>query len=169
MVLGAVASVELLVFALAVGRFDVLLLVLVVAAVSAFGSVYLFRQTADIVQRSVEGVMSPESRAKQDLGGHAEGVSPLGDAGLRLAGGVLLVFPGLVTGLFGGLLLLQPVRSAVRPLIGARLAGLFPTDRVAPLNELDRMFRRRDVVDVDAIKRNPDGPSSNSTAPPELH
>lgn len=159
----AVAAVELLVFALAVGRVDVLLLLLVVAALSAFGSVTLFRQTADMVQQSVEGVLSSDPRAKE-LRGPA-----FSDAGLRLAGAALLAFPGLITGLVGGLLLLQPVRSAVRPLLGARLVALFPAAGGVPRNDLDRMFRRRDVVDVDAIKRNPDGPSSKSTAQPELH
>ena len=159
----AVAAVELLVFALAAGRVGVLLLLLVVAALSASGSVLLFRQTADMVQRSVEGVVSSDSRAKESDG------AAFSDAGLRLAGGALLAFPGLITGLIGGLLLLRPVRSAVRPLLGARLVALFPAADGASFNDLDRVFRRRDVVDVDAIKRNPDGPSSNSTAQPELH
>jgi UPF0716 protein FxsA len=159
----AVAAVELLVFALAAGRVGVLLLLLVVAALSASGSVLLFRQTADMVQRSVEGVVSSDSRAKESDG------AAFSDAGLRLAGGALLAFPGLITGLIGGLLLLQPVRSAVRPLLGVRLVALFPAADGASFNDLDRVFRRRDVVDVDAIKRNPDGPSSNSTAQPELH
>lgn len=163
MVLCAVAAVELLVFALAAGRVGVLLLLLVVAALSAFGTVTLFRQTAGMVQQSVEGVVSSDSRAKE-----SRGVAS-GDAGLRLAGGALLAFPGLITGLVGGLLLLQPVRSAVRPLLGVWSAALFPAADGASFDDLDRVFRRRDVVDVDATKRNPDGPSSNSTAQPELH
>lgn len=160
--LGATAAVELLVFALAAGLVDVMLLLLVVVALSAGGSVLLFRQTARIV-RSAEGVLSSPPRPSSDP------QPATTDAGLHLAGSALLAFPGLVTGLFGALLQLQPVRSAVRPLAEAAVAGPPPAPETASGIDLDRSARRPVVVGVDATERNPAGPSSESTAQPELH
>jgi UPF0716 protein FxsA len=45
------------------------------------------------------------------------------DTGLVFAGGVLLFVPGFVTGAFGLLLLLPPVRSAVRGMLKRRFRG----------------------------------------------
>lgn len=159
MVLGTLAAVELLVFALAAGRFGILLMLLVVVATSAFGASLLFRQTAGLVRDSVEELASTSSAR----------TGQLGDRGLRVAAGLLLVFPGLVTGALGALLLVPPVRSAVKQVVGRRLNRLIPTDVASPFADLDRMFRRRDVVDVDAIRRDPDGSQTDTTAPPELH
>lgn len=42
----------------------------------------------------------------------------LADSGLLLVAGLLLLFPGFVTGVLGLLLLLPPVRALLRPLMG---------------------------------------------------
>ncbi len=157
--LALLALVELVVFVLAAGQVDVLLLILVVVALSALGMAFLFRQTTGLVRRSVENISSAAPGVEREFG----------DRGLQVLGGVLLVFPGLVTGLFGGLLLLPPVRSALRPIIGARLARVVPADLSAQMADANRIFRRRDVVDVDSVRKDPDGSSPYPSAPPELH
>jgi UPF0716 protein FxsA len=56
----------------------------------------------------------------------ARGETPdreLADAALLLVAGLLLLFPGFVTGLLGLLLLLPPVRALVRPVLLRRVAA----------------------------------------------
>lgn len=135
-----------------------LLLTLVVVALSALGMAFLFRHTSGLVRQSVEDVVSAAPGVENELS----------DRGLKVLGAVLLVFPGLITGLFGGFLLLPPVRSALRPLVGAKLSRAIPTDLSAQFADANRMFRRRDVVDVDSVRRDPDGSSPEPSVPPEL-
>ena len=155
----AVAFLEFVVFSLAATRVNVLLLIVVVGALSAAGVTYLFRQTAGMVRQSIEDLATATPGVGRDLG----------DRGLQVLGGLLLVFPGLVTGALGGLLLVSPVRAAVRPAIGSRLARLFPAELSASFADVNRVFRRRDVVDVDSVRKDPDGSPSNPSTPPELH
>lgn len=157
-VFAALTVVELVVFLFAASRVNVLLLILVVVALSVSGLVFFFRQTAGLIRESVEEVVSARNGAQRQLG----------DRALRVCGAALLAFPGLVTGLFGALLMLQPVRTLVRPLIGSRLARLVPTELSGPITDLNRAFRRRDIVDVDLVNRDPDGSPTNPSAPPEL-
>jgi UPF0716 protein FxsA len=56
--------------------------------------------------------------ADASRGGERVGRSVL-DAGLVIVAGVLLLLPGLVSGLLGLLLLAPPVRAALRPVLGA--------------------------------------------------
>ncbi len=158
--LAVLALVELGVFALAATVADVLLLLLVLVASSVFGLFFLFRQTSGMIRRTLVDT-GPSTSPGGDLG-------QLGDDGLKLLGGALLVFPGLATGLIGLLLLLPPVRAAVRPLAGARLSRLVPIEFSASMFEVNRAFRRRDVVDVNAVKKDPEGSPPKPTAPPEL-
>ena len=153
MVLLVLAIAEFLFFVLAATQVDVLLLMLFMAAVSAWGVVFLFRQTADVVQSSLGAL----SRAPG-------GATDLGDRGMRLLAGVLLVFPGFLTGAVGGLLLLSPVRAAARPVVGSRLGRLLPPDVAG----LGRAFRRRDVLDVVAVPKDPEGTTKKPAPPPEL-
>lgn len=174
-VFAALTLLELAVLALAATQVSVLLLILVVAVSSVLGLVLFFRQSTGLIRHSME-----------DLAGAAQGVTgqtqvlnkglerTLGDRAMKVAGAALLAFPGLLTGLFGGLLMLPPVRSAIRPVIGSRLSRRVPAEFSAPLADFDRLFRRRDVVDVDvvdvtAVKKDPGGSSANPSAPPELH
>ncbi len=158
------ALVELGVFALAATQVSVLLLILAVVVSSAFGVMFFFRQTAGLLRRSVEDIVNAGHGIEKELG----------DRSLRLAGAAFLVFPGLLTALLGSLLMVPPVRSALRPLIGSRISRRIPTEFSAPMADLDRMFRRRDVVDVSAVdvtavRKDPRGSSDNPSAPPELH
>lgn len=149
---------EIAFFVLAARLVDVMLLTLVTVGLSALGLVLLFRRTSGLVRRSVEDVLSAAPGADGNIG----------DRGLKILGGALLVFPGLLTGLIGGLLLLRPVRTAVRPAIGARLSRLIPANISAQMADFNRVVRRRDVVDVDSVKKDPDGSSRYPSAPPEL-
>ncbi len=158
-VLVALAVVELAVFLLAATQVNVLLLVLVVAAISAYGVAFLSRQTASMVRRSVEDLTSAAPGGRDDIG----------DRGLLVVAGLLLAFPGLLTGLLGSLLLLRPVRSAARGVIGARLGRLIPAELSASVADMNRVFRRRDVLDVDGVIKDPNGSSRKPSAPPELH
>ncbi len=160
--LAVLALVELGVFALAATVIDVLLLMLVLVALSVFGLFYLFRQASGLLRRTLIDTGSAST------GGANMESKELGDGGLKLLGGALLVFPGLLTGLVGLLLLLPPVRAVVRPLAGARLSRLVPMEFSTSFVGVNRAFRRRDVVDVDAVQKDPKGSPPKPTAPPEL-
>ncbi len=167
-VFAVLALVELGVFALAASQVNVLLLILVVVALSGFGVMFFFRQTAGLLRHSIEDLVDG---AANPSGGSE---SALGDRSLRVAGASLLAFPGLLTGLFGALLMIPPVRSAVRPLIGSRISARIPTEFSTPMADLNTMFGRRDVVDVNAVdvtavRKDPRGSSANPSAPPELN
>ena len=117
-IFAVLALVELGVFALVATRVNVLLLILVVVASSAFGLAFFFRQTAGLVRRSVEDIVNAGHGIETELG----------DRSLRLAGAALMVFPGLLTALFGALLMVPPVRAAVRPAIGSRISRRIPAE-----------------------------------------
>ena len=157
-VFAVLTLVELVVFAFAVTRFNALVVILLVLASSAFGMSFLFRQTAGMLRRSVEDMASAGHGVEADLG----------DRSLHVAGAALLSFPGLVSGFAGALLMVSPARSALRPLIGSRISRRIPAEYSAPMADLDRLFRRHDVVDVEAVRKDPQGSSANTSAPPEL-
>ncbi|WP_280475502.1 FxsA family protein [Nocardia asiatica] len=79
-------------------------------------------QTATAAAQVVQLVGLPEGRLALARGGGG-GLGPPGaavaDGALVAAGGVLMFVPGLVTSLFGLLLLLPPTRSLLRPLVTA--------------------------------------------------
>ncbi len=87
------------------------LTLLAIFAMSVAG-VYLLRREGTSVWR----------RANAELAAGRVPTQQLLDGALVLIGGVCLVVPGFVTGLFGALLLLAPVRSLVRPLLVAWMA-----------------------------------------------
>lgn len=155
LVISAVAVVEIVVFALAATQVDVLLLILVLGALSASGSVFLFRHTAGMIRQSFEDL-----RAGAPSTGRR-----LGDRGLKVVGAALLAFPGFVTGVLGGLLLVPPVRAAVRPLIGARLARAVPQRVSMPFDELSRSIRRQQAVDVRSTVKGSDEPQPRPVRP----
>lgn len=66
-----------------------------------------------------------------------------GDAALSAGAVALLLIPGIVTGALGLLLLIPPVRAAVRPVIGALIKRSFPA--VAAVS----ILRRRTVSGTD--------------------
>ena len=154
LVLVVLAIAEFAIFVLAATQVPVLLLMVAMAAVSAGGVVFLFRETAGALRHSLTRSIRAPSPDVEDLG----------DRGMRVLAGLLLAFPGLVTGVLGGLLLLSPVRAAVRPVVGSRLWRLVPPE----VADLGRAFRRRDVLDVDAVRKDPKSTSSKTAAPPEL-
>lgn len=101
------------------------------------------------------------ARIQADLN---HGIAPAGalvDAALILVAGVLLVTPGVLTDLFGFLLLVPPARRWI-----ARRVGSFLRNRVTimqagaqPVNEPSSLF-----VDVEATSRDADDPTRNNDA-----
>jgi UPF0716 protein FxsA len=154
LVLVVLAIAEFAIFVLAATQVHVLLLMLAMAAVSAWGVVFLFRQTAGVLRSSLTDL----SRTPGGVG------EELGDRGMRVLAGLLLAFPGFLTGVLGGFLLLPPVRAAARPVVGSRLGRLVPPE----VADLGRAFRRRDVLDVDAVRKDQEGTNPKTAAPPEL-
>lgn len=102
------------------------------------------------------------------------------DRALLVAAGILLILPGLLTGLMGTLLLLPPVRAAVRAqfrrwidsLVDQGLGG--PGGLIGSFTAGERSFGRRDIVDINL---HPDEKfpgdtateDSSKSAPPELN
>lgn len=87
------------------------------------------------------------------------------DLALETAGGVLLVLPGLVTGVLGLLLVLPPTRAVLRPLLGVTAARLVRSG-LARSGRSGRVVSG-EAVDVRVVRvedlHGPDGPD----APPD--
>jgi UPF0716 protein FxsA len=104
------------------------------------------------------------------------------DGALVLIGGVCLILPGFITGVFGALLLLPPVRAVVRPLLlawmtrrAARLAssGRFRGVMVNTVVDADGRVRSTtrtmgDVIDSEGWDRGEE-PSGLPVAGPHSH
>lgn len=87
---------------------------------NTLGLVVLF-SILGLVLLKVEGVAAL-GEIRRDL---YEGKSPtrgLVDGGLRLIGALLLILPGLLSGVLGILLLIPPIRAALVPVVTRRLA-----------------------------------------------
>lgn len=170
-VFAALTLIELAVFALAASQVQPLLLVVFVVASSVIGLRLFFRFSTDIVRDSVEDLSAGGAPAPDDR--------QLGDRAMKVAGAALMSFPGLLTGLTGLLLMLPPVRSLIRPIIGSRLSRRIPAESSTPLADLDQLFRRSpyaggdvldvQAVDVTAVRKDPGGSSAQTSAPPELN
>ena len=89
-------------------------------------------------------------RANDEMAAGRVPTRQLLDGALVLIGGVCLIVPGFITGVFGALLLLPPVRAVVRPLLLAWMAR-----RAARLARSGRMsgFMVDTVVDADGRVR----------------
>jgi UPF0716 protein FxsA len=89
-------------------------------------------------------------RANDEMAAGRVPTQQLLDGALVLIGGVCLIVPGFITGIFGALLLLPPVRALVRPLLLAWMAR-----RAARLARSGRMsgFMVDTVVDTDGRVR----------------
>lgn len=87
------------------------LTLLLLAGMSVAG-VYLLRGESASVWR----------RANAEMAAGRVPTKELVDGALVIVGGVCLIVPGFITGVFGALLLLPPVRALVRPLLVAAMA-----------------------------------------------
>ncbi len=166
---------ELAVFALAASQAQPLVLVLCVVASTLIGLKLFFRLSTELVRSTVESTVGDNS-----VGGPAAATDhQLADRAMKLAGAALLSFPGLLTGLIGAFLMIAPVRSLIRPVVGSRLSRRMPAESSTPLADLDQLFRRGshaggdvldvEAVDVTAIRKDPGGSSEQTSAPPELN
>ncbi len=152
-ILSGLALAELGVFVFAANRFGVFGLLLVVAALSAVGVMYLVRLAPSLVRSSIDEGLSGQL---------------VGDRALKIFGGFLLAFPGLLTGIVGALLFVSPVRSALRPLAASRLGKFVPSDLSESFGSLFGASRRRDVVDVTATTKPPSRDNAPTGTRPEL-
>ena len=129
---------------------------------STFAGVSLFRRVgASLIEASVATAMQnadvsdiggtpPSTRARRNDPGTA-------DRAMMLFGALLMIVPGIVTGVLGLLLFLPPVRALVRPIV---------LHRIQPWIRPNLRFGRgtmgfgRDVVDVDIVDDTNDEPPS---------
>jgi len=99
-------------------------LTLLLTVAMSIAGVYLLRSEGTSVWR----------RANAEMAAGRMPARQLLDGALVLVGGVCLVLPGFVTGVFGALLLLPPVRALVRPVLlawmGRRAARLARSGRM---------------------------------------
>jgi len=162
----AVFAAELLVFVAVAARFGVLGASLISLLLSIFGMRYLVRSAPGAVARSMQDI------ADVAVGRPSPGPATdqaVADRALLIVGALLLAFPGLVTGAFGAVLFVGPVRRLLAPSLGSRLSSLLPA------GALDgRSFqRRRDVVDATATVKDPARPPASSAdraqAQPHVH
>ncbi len=121
-------------------------------------------------------------RANDEMAAGRPPTQQLLDGALVLIGGVCLIVPGFITGIFGALLLLPPVRALVRPLLlawmarrAARLArsGRMSGSVVDTVVDADGRVRSRtrtmgDVIDSDGWDVGEE-PSSLPLAGPHSH
>lgn len=121
-------------------------------------------------------------RANDEMAAGRVPTQQLLDGALVLVGGVCLIVPGFITGVFGALLLLPPVRALVRPLLLAWMArratrlarsGRMSGIVVDTVVDADGRVRTRsrtmgDVLDTDGWEVG-DEPSSLPLAGPHDH
>lgn len=126
--------------------------VLALMALSASGVWLLRRQGVSVWRSATAELAAGRTPTRQLL-----------DGALVLVGGVSLMAPGFVTGAFGALLMLPPVRAVLRPLLlawmtarAARLArsGRFRTVVVG--TTIDAQGRPTGDAGVDGVVRDPD-------------
>ena len=92
--------------------------VLIVAAL-------LFGFGIAMVRRAMQAWRRLAERAQTDPGFQNTGFGPaIGDAGLLLAGGILLIIPGFITALAGLLLVFPPTRRLLGRAFGGRLSTM---------------------------------------------
>lgn len=120
--------------ALVLLAFPIVEIALLIKAGSAIGvwPVLLIIITTAIVGANVIRArgLSVFSRVFAHMEAGQSGFEPLADTFLAVSGGVLLILPGLICDVLGGLLLVAPIRSLlVRAGIGRALAGGGPASR----------------------------------------
>lgn len=164
------------VFAVA-GQIGGLLTLLLLVGMSALGVVLLKREGATVWRR-----------ANAEIVAGRPPTGPLLDGVMVLLGGLLLVVPGFVTGVFGLLLLLPPVRALLRPALLAwmtaratraaksgRMRGVFVNTGVGADG---RVYQRTtsfgEVIDsegwdVTPGDPTPGGPSGSQLPPSSIH
>ncbi len=141
--------VEIVVFLQVVAWIGVLNTLALMLAISLCG--------AWIVKRQGVGTLA---RMRSELDDGRVPTGPMTDGGLLAAAGFLLLVPGFVTDVLGIALLVPPVRSGVRRVLGRRFAV---RTRVV------RRVRRPDYLDVDEAHPNrPEDRPDGWNEPPEL-
>lgn len=136
------------------GQAVVLTLILLTA-----GGIALFRRVgALLLEASVATAMRNSGLAQTGPPGlDTNGSGRTADRAMMLFGALLMIIPGLVTGLVGLLLFLPPVRALARPVV---------LHRIQPWIRPNLRFSRgvmgfgRDVVDVDIVDDANDEPPS---------
>lgn len=82
-------------------------LTILALALLSFSGVYLLRRQGMTVWR----------RARTEMSQGKVPTAPLLDGAMVIVGGICLTVPGFITGAFGALLMLPPVRALLRPLM----------------------------------------------------
>ncbi len=158
-VLASLSFIELVVFVIAGSMFGLFRSALAVVALSAIGIWYLLNRTPSVVRSGLadlsEGNVNNEYRG-------------VGDNAMKVAGGLLLAYPGLITGFVGGLLFIGPVRSALRPMVVKWLSKLVPAEVSESFGGFAGAFRRRDVVDVTYRTKDSSQDNASDSTHPEL-
>lgn len=111
---------EIAAFVAVAHYWSVLGAIALVIASSALGVLVVLRRTS----RSIAGIGDPDRRR---IGADpAADVRRVGDTALSAGAVGLLLIPGIVSGGLGVLLLIPPVRTAVRPALGVGVRRMFP-------------------------------------------
>ncbi|MGF1598594.1 MAG: FxsA family protein [Acidimicrobiales bacterium] len=155
-----VVVTEIVLFGAMARVVGVIPVVVVSMAAAVVGMVLIRRNVGRLVTGGIGPLLEGDTSA-----------SVAGDRLLRALAGLLLIVPGLLTGLTGAVLLLPPVRALVGAQARRRLARFIPSDLGLPFvpNGWSRTgsrsrFWAADVVDVDVVREEP-----TTSAPPELN
>ena len=152
----AVILAEFVVFGLVVRAVGLGTAVLISFAAAALGWFIVRRQVPKLtrdLRQNVPGFVGAAAPPSPSQSGRTA------DKALLSLAGLLLIVPGVVTGLLGLLLLLPPIRALVRVHARTRVAHLVPSGFGSP-------FVRTEVVDVDLFTE--DTVPNDTATPPEL-
>lgn len=161
----AVILAEFVVLGLVIRAVGFLFVVLASLAAALVGTL--------IVRRQIPALVSSGRDFVSSFGFTDDGTSPLDsdattDRALLIGAGVLLMLPGLLTGIIGAVLLLPPIRTLAGGFARRRLVRFVPSGLGMPFiygrNVQRRGSSRADVVDVDVVSDDTPQP-----APPELN
>lgn len=184
----AVLVAEIAAFVVAAGQVSAFWLFVAVFAFSGLGMWILAKRAPGIISASFAD-LGPLLDQDTDVGEDAgKPKRDLGDRALQLAAGLLLIFPGLLTGALGVALLIKPIRALLGPFAGKRVVGLIPEDlRSGGVSSLFRTAfgvpgsfgangsspfdgrRRGDFVDANSTTKDSSEGSGSQAARPELN
>lgn len=150
-----VAIVEFFVFVFLAQTFGALLTSLVAVLLTVCGIYYLARFAPRVVSQGLKQFI--------DSGGEIS-TREAGDQAGRIAAGLLLAVPGILTGACGLLLLIKPVRKLLSPVFGMKVLRLLPSVPLQVVGSL-RRHGRGDVIDVEGAEADSHSRSPKARGP----
>jgi UPF0716 protein FxsA len=140
---------EFLLFGWAISALGATPVVLGSVAAAAIGSLLLRRNVPGLVTDSIRHLAATPQSPQSPRTPRAADTRSIADRAVLSVAGILLIVPGLLSGVVGALLVVPPIRAVVGPRLLAPLAQFVPFGLRRPAGGGRRFWP--DVVDVDLV------------------